>query len=155
MHTNIAPKLYWLPKHSDSAWHLRFDTLACVKLRSLFIVGVLLAITLVASAETLRYRGTIGQRTATITLNVSGDDVTDASYRYDRETATTTFSQAHLMGTTLVLADEDGNIFHLHLQDAAGVGVKDLPHAQQLQGNMTRDELDLPVLLKRAEASIP
>ncbi|WP_047491152.1 hypothetical protein [Terriglobus sp. TAA 43] len=126
-----------------------------MKLRSLFIVGILLAVTLVASAETLRYRGSIGQRTAMITLNVSGDDVTDASYRYDRETATTTFSQSHLMGTTLVLADEDGNIFHLHLQDAAGDGVKDFPHTQQLQGNMTRDELDLPVLLKRVDTTVP
>ncbi|MEZ2347504.1 hypothetical protein [Terriglobus sp. RCC_193] len=109
--------------------------------------------TLVAGAETLRYRGTIGQRTAMITLDVTGENVTDASYRYDRETVTTTFSQAHLMGTTVVLADEDGNIFHLHLQDAAGSGVKDFPHAQQLQGNMTRDELDLPVMLKRVSAS--
>lgn len=126
-----------------------------MKLRSLFVVGILLAMTLVAGAETLRYRGTIGQRTATITLNVSGDDVTDASYRFDRETVTSTFSQAHLMGTTLVLADEDGNIFHLHLQDTAGGGVKDFPHAQQLQGNMIRDELDLPVLLKRVDTTVP
>lgn len=124
-----------------------------MKLRSLFVFGIFLIAMLVASAETLRYRGTIGQRTATITLNVSGDDVTNASYRFDRETVTSTFSQAHLMGTTLVLADEDGNIFHLHLQDAAGSGVKDFPQAQQLQGNMTRDELDLPVLLKRVNAS--
>ena len=123
-----------------------------MKLRLLFLVGILLAITLVASAETLRYRGTIGQRTATITLNVSGDNVSDASYRYDRETVTSTFAQAHLMGTTLVLADEDGNIFHLHLQDASGGGVKDFPHALQLQGNMTREELDLPVSLKRVDA---
>lgn len=132
---------------------MRFDRLACVKLHSLFVVGILLAMTLVAGAETLRYRGTIGQRTATITLNVSGDDVTVASYLFDRETATSTFSQAHLMGTTLVLADDDGNIFHLHLQDAAGSGVKDFPQAQQLQGNMTRDELDLPVLLRRINTS--
>jgi hypothetical protein len=124
-----------------------------VKVRSLFIVGILLATTLVAGAETLRYRGTIGQRAAMVTLNVTGDDVTEASYRYDRESVTTTFSQAHLMGTTLVLADADGNIFHLHLQDTAGSGVKDFPHTQQLQGNMTRDDLDLPVLLKRVYAS--
>lgn len=124
-----------------------------MKLRSLFVVGFLLAITLAAGAETLHYRGTIGQRTATITLNVSRDDVTEASYRFDRETTTSTFSQAHLMGTTLVLADDDGNIFHLHLQDASGSGVKDLAQAQQLQGNMTRDELDLPVLLKRVNPS--
>lgn len=126
-----------------------------MKLRSLFIAGVLLAITLAAGAETLRYRGTVGQRSATITLNVSGDDVTNASYRFDRETVTSIFSQSHLMGTTLVLADEDGNIFHLHLQDAAGDGVKDFPHAVQLQGDMTRDELDLPVLLKRVDMSVP
>jgi len=124
-----------------------------VKLCSLFIVGILLVITLVAGAETLRYRGNIGQRTATVTLNVNGDDVTDASYRFGRETVTSTFSQAHLLGTTLVLADDDGNIFHLHLQDAGGSGVKDFARAQQLQGNMTRDELDLPVLLKRINAS--
>ena len=106
-----------------------------------------------AQAQTLRYRGTIGQQTVTITLDVQGDDIRSAVYRYASAKADVEMVEHRVYGTTAVLADDDGNVFHLHLQNKTGEGVKDFASADQLAGTMDRGEIDLPVAMTRLPAT--
>jgi hypothetical protein len=108
-----------------------------------------LTLTTAARAETMRFHGTIGQRSVTLTLDVKDELVTDAKYKYDNEKSEVPVPESRLFGATVVLADEDGNDFHLHLQDAGGTSVTTFARALKLTGTMQRQELDLPVELER------
>jgi energy-converting hydrogenase Eha subunit H len=101
----------------------------------------------VAHAETLRFKGTIGQQNVAMTLEVKDDLVTDATYKYDSQKSVVPISESHLFGATVVLADDDGNNFHLHLQDATGTSVTTFARTVKLTGTMQREELDIPVKL--------
>ena len=103
--------------------------------------------TATAYAETMRFHGTIGQQSVTLTLDVKDELITDAKYRYDSQKAVVPFSESHLFGATVVLADDDGNNFHLHLQDGSGTSVTTFAKTLKLTGTMQREELDLPVKL--------
>jgi hypothetical protein len=97
----------------------------------------------------LQYEGTIGQQHVRLTLQTDGDIVSDADYQYDSQPGKIAFSENRVFGTTIVLADDDGNMFHLHLRNADGTTAPDIAHAQKLDGTMDRGELDLPVNLTR------
>jgi hypothetical protein len=102
----------------------------------------------VACAETMRFHGTIGQQSVTLVLDVKDDLVTDGKYKYDSQKAEVPFSESHLFGATVVLADDDGNNFHLHLQDTSGTSVTTFAKTVRLTGTMQREELDLPVKME-------
>ncbi|SEB91988.1 hypothetical protein [Terriglobus roseus] len=106
-----------------------------------------LTLSAAARAEVMRFHGTIGQRGVTMTLDVKDELVTDAKYKYDNEASELAVSESHLFGATVVLADDDGNNFHLHLQDADGTSVTTFAKTRKLTGTMQREELDLPVKL--------
>lgn len=111
-----------------------------------------LMFTIGARAETMRFHGTIGQRAVTLTLDVKDELVTDAKYQFDSETSEVPVPESRLFGATVVLADDDGNNFHLHLQDAAGTSVTSFAKTLKLTGTMQREELDLPVKLELVPA---
>ena len=106
-----------------------------------------LTLTGAARAETMRFHGTVGQRTVTLTLDVKDELVAEAKYKYDNETSAVPVPESRLFGSTMVLADDDGNNFHLHLQNADGASVTTFAKARKLTGTMQREELDLPVKL--------
>ncbi len=114
-----------------------------------------LTFTAVARAATMRFHGTIGQRSVTLTLDVRDELVTDAKYKYDSERSEVPVPESRLFGATVVLADDDGNNFHLHLQDAEGASVTTFAKTLKLTGTMQREELDLPVKLELVTARKP
>jgi type 1 fimbria pilin len=128
----------------------RSDTLIGTMSPCRFVLAsALFAATLsaVAHAETLHFKGTIGQQSVALTLDVKDDLVTDATYKYDSQKSGVPISESHLFGATVVLADDDGNNFHLHLQDATGTSVTTFAKTLKLTGTMQREELDIPVKL--------
>ena len=116
------------------------------RLRALVVLPVLLAAS-AAHGETLRFKGTIGQQSVTLTLDVKDELVTGAKYRYDSQQSEVPIPESRLFGATVVLADDDGNNFHLHLQDASGGSVTTFARTLKLTGTMQRNDLDLPVKL--------
>jgi hypothetical protein len=116
-----------------------------VKFLPVFFASLILSAEL--RAETIRFHGTIGQQAVMLTLEVQDQLVTEARYKYDSQTAEVPIPESRLFGSTIVLADDDGNNFHLHLQDAAGTSVTSFSKAMKLAGTMDREELDLPVKL--------
>ncbi len=123
------------------------------------VIALLAAACLMASSHaqdakhTLQYQGTIGQQHVRLTLQTDGDLVSDAEYEYDRQPGRIAFSENRVFGTTIVLADDDGNMFHLHLRNADGTTAPDIAHALKLDGTMDRGELDLPVNLSRLNST--
>lgn len=100
---------------------------------------------------TLRYAGTIGQQQVFFQLRVADDTLRDGSYSYRSQGGDIRFVDSRRFGTTLVLQDEDGNILHLHFEDAAGEKASGFPSAAMLEGTLDRGELDLPVKLTRQD----
>lgn len=106
---------------------------------------------LVAAAQppaALRYTGTIGQQQVVLQLSVDDDTLREGHYRYRGQADIRIVDSRHF-GTTLVLQDEDGNILHLHFEDAAGAKAGSFGAAAMLEGTLERGELDLPVKLTR------
>lgn len=100
---------------------------------------------------TLRYTGTIGQQQVTLQLQVADDTLRDGHYGYRGQPSQIRIVDSRRFGTTLVLQDEDGNILHLHFEDAAGGKAGGFQSAAMLEGTLDRGELDLPVKLTRQE----
>ncbi|AFL86380.1 hypothetical protein Terro_0028 [Terriglobus roseus DSM 18391] len=113
----------------------------------------ILTATAAARAETMRFHGTVGQRSVTLTLDVKDELVAAAKYKYDNEASEVPVPESRLFGSTMVLADDDGNNFHLHLQNADGGSVTAFARTLKLTGTMQREELDLPVKLVLVVAS--
>ncbi|MGI4854236.1 MAG: hypothetical protein ACRYF4_09355 [Janthinobacterium lividum] len=99
----------------------------------------------------LRYAGTVGQQHITLQLELAGDAVRGGQYRYDGQKSNIRFVDSRQFGTTVVLQDEDGNILHLHFEDAGGEKAASFQAAAMLEGTLDRGELDLPIKLKRTE----
>ncbi len=102
-------------------------------------------------ADTLRYAGTVGQQHVTLSLQVTADAVDSGHYAYDGQKSDIQIVDSRVIGTTMVLQDEDGNIIHLHFEDAQGEKAGGFKAAAMLEGTLDRGELDLPVKLKRVE----
>ena len=100
--------------------------------------------------ETLHYMGTIGQQRVALSLEISGDDVTAGHYAYDAQKSDVRIVDSRLIGSTVVLQDEDGNILHLHFESARGEKAGGWKNAAMLEGTLDRGDLDLPVKLTRA-----
>jgi hypothetical protein len=105
--------------------------------------------TTLSAQTTTDFRGTIGQQAIRMTVEYSGDVVTGAHLRYENQAGEIALSDGHLIGSTIVMADADGNVFHLHLKRADGSGTSSLEKATAMTGLMNRDELELPVNVQR------
>ncbi|MGI4758733.1 MAG: hypothetical protein ACRYGF_18020 [Janthinobacterium lividum] len=123
--------------------------------RAKFVVVLLCGTVCAAQAPSpgLRYGGTVGQQKVTLLLEVAGEAVGGGYYTYDRQKGDIRIVDVRQFGTTVVLQDEDGNILHLHFEDAAGEKTGSLQAADLLEGTLDRGELDLPVKLLRLKQS--
>ena len=118
--------------------------------RLLSAVGLGLGfVTASACAQVMQFRGTIGQQKVAVTLDVKDDAILSAKYRYESQKAEVPLTDGRFIGSTVVLADEDGNVFHLHLKKADGGGSPTLSGAVTMVGTMNRDDLELPVAVER------
>ena len=114
--------------------------------------GLFAGLTAAAQAPaTLRYAGTIGEQTVTVQLEVADDTLRTGHYGYRGQPSQIRIVDSRRFGTTLVLQDEDGNILHLHFENAAGEKAGGFATAAMLEGTLDRGELDLPVKLVRQE----
>lgn len=116
--------------------------------------GVFAGLAMVAQApapDTVRYAGTIGQQQVLLQLKVADDTLRDGHYGYRNQPGQIHIVDSRRFGTTLVLQDEDGNILHLHFENAAGEKAGTFQAAAMLEGTLDRGELDLPVKLTRQE----
>ena len=100
-------------------------------------------------ADTLRYAGTVGQQHVVMSLELAGDAVNAGHYAYDRQ-ADIRIVDSRVIGSTVVLQDEDGNILHLHFESAGGEKAGAWKSAAVLEGTLNRGDLDLPVKLTRS-----
>ena len=96
------------------------------------------------------YAGTVGQQHVTMVLDVLDDTVRGGHYHYDGQRSEISIVDSRQFGTTMVLQDEDGNILHLHFEDAAGEKTGSLKTAAMLEGTLDRGEQDLSVRLTRS-----
>ena len=99
--------------------------------------------------QTLHYAGTVGQQHVALSLELSDDTVTAGRYVYDTQKSSIKIVDSRLIGTTVVLQDEDGNILHLHFESAKGEKSGGWAEAAMLEGTLDRGDLDLPVKLTR------
>ena len=97
----------------------------------------------------LRYAGTVGQQHVSLRLQVEADTVRGGAYTWGGQKGEVRIVDSRQFGTTVVLQDEDGNILHLHFEDAAGAKAGSFDAAAMLEGTMDRAEQDLPVKLTR------
>ena len=104
-------------------------------------------------AQTLHYTGTVGQQHVALSLEIADDNVTAGHYAYDAQKSDVRIVDSRVIGTTVVLQDEDGNILHLHFESAKGDKAGGWKNAAMLEGTLDRGELDLPVKLTRAAES--
>jgi hypothetical protein len=102
-------------------------------------------------AQTLRYTGNVGQQHVALLLELADDDVTAGHYTYDAQKSEIRIVDSRVIGSTVVLQDEDGNILHLHFESAAGEKTGGWKNAAMLEGTLDRGDLDLPVKLARSE----
>lgn len=100
---------------------------------------------------TTQFRGTIGQQKVTLSIQFEGDAVLTAHYRYESQKSDVPVTESKLFGTTVILADDDGNVFHLHLRRADGVATTEVKEAALMDGIMNREDLDLPVKMERVK----
>lgn len=99
----------------------------------------------------MHYAGTIGQQQVTLQVEVADDTLRAGHYSYRNQSSQIRIVDSRRFGTTLVLQDEDGNILHLHFEDAAGGKAGSFQSAAMLEGTLDRGELDLPVKLTRQQ----
>ncbi len=116
-------------------------------LRTALSLGLLS--TSVAAAQKVELRGTVGQQRVVMSIDFDHDSITSATYRYESQKNAVPISESRFLGTTVVLADEDGNVFHLHLLRADGSATTDVKEATRMDGTMDRGDLDLPVKMER------
>lgn len=100
-------------------------------------------------AATMRYTGTVGQQHISLMLEVEDDAVGGGRYSYSGQKSEIRIVDTRHFGTTVVLQDEDGNILHLHFEDAQGEKAGSFKAADMLEGTLDRGELDLPIRLVR------
>ena len=123
-----------------------------VRILPLFLCVASLSVSGTAAAqrgETLRYAGTVGQQHVALSLEITGDAVSSGHYAYDRQSEIR-IVDSRVIGSTVVLQDEDGNILHLHFEAAGGAKAGVWKNAAVLEGTLDRGELDLPVKLTRS-----
>jgi hypothetical protein len=96
-------------------------------------------------------RGTIGQRKATMSIVFDGDTIAEASYKYDSEKDSVVATDNQFFQTTVLLNDDDGNSFHLHMRRPGGQATMEVKEMVLLDGTMDREELDLPVKMERVK----
>jgi hypothetical protein len=99
--------------------------------------------------ELMTYEGTLGQQRVGMSLVVRGEAVTDGHYFYVSQLTDIALLDSRYFGTTIVLQDEIGGIFHLHFEDGAGRHLVGFEKSEVLVGTMDRGDLDLPVRLRR------
>ena len=97
----------------------------------------------------MRYTGTVGQQRISLLLDVDDDAIRGGRYSYSGQKSEIRIVDTRRFGTTVVLQDEDGNILHLHFEDAQGEKAGSFKQAERLEGTLDRGELDLPVALSR------
>ncbi len=117
---------------------------------ALIVMASSLTASIFAQQPSLRYAGTVGKQHVVLILELSGDSVSGGHYTYDNVKSEIRIVDSRQFGTTVVLQDEDGNILHLHFEDAAGEKTGSFQTAAMLEGTLDRGELDLPVKLSRA-----
>lgn len=100
-------------------------------------------------AETLRYTGSVGQQRVALSLEIADESVTAGHYAYDAQKSDIRIVDSRVIGSTVILQDEDGNILHLHFESAKGDKAGGWKNAAMLEGTLDRGELDLPVKLTR------
>jgi hypothetical protein len=100
--------------------------------------------------QTLHYAGTVGQQHVAMSLELADDAVTAGHYAYDAQKSEIRIVDSRVIGSTVVLQDEDGNILHLHFESAPGEKAGGWKNAALLEGTLDRGELDLPVKLTRS-----
>jgi len=121
--------------------------LGTMMMRALGWLVAVVAGTAVAQ-KPMEYRGTIGQQKVVMSLVVDDDAVKSGHYRYESQKADVPVSEGRYLGVTVVFADEDGNVFHLHLQGGSPDG--SLAKGKGLVGTMDREgQPQLPVTLER------
>lgn len=108
-----------------------------------------------AQKVALRYAGTVGQQHVTLSLQVTGDALDSGHYAYDGQKSEIQIVDSRIFGSTLVLQDEDGNIIHLHFENASGDKAGSFQAAAVMEGTLDRGEMDLPVKLSRVDAETP
>jgi hypothetical protein len=118
---------------------------------ALLAVGASLSPALQAQEKTVDFRGTIGQQKVMMSILYSGDTITSAKYQYETQKEAVPVTESKSFGTTVILADDDGNVFHLHMRKANGVATTDVGDAMVMDGTMDRDALDLPVKMERVK----
>ncbi len=123
------------------------------RLRLFSAVALAAAAPIALAQKSMEFRGTIGQQKVAMTLDVEGDAIASGRYRYDSQPVDVPLAEGRFIGSTVILADDDGNVFHLHLKNADGTGTSSLGKAQILTGTMNRDDLELQVIVNRVEAS--
>ena len=77
--------------------------------------------------QTMHYAGTVGQQHVAMSLELAGDAVTAGHYTYDAQKSEIRIVDSRVIGSTVVLQDEDGNILHLHFESTAGEKAGSLP----------------------------
>ena len=100
--------------------------------------------------QMLQYTGTVGQQRVAMSLQLSDDNVTAGHYAYEAQKSEIRIVDSRVIGSTVVLQDEDGNILHLHFESAPGEKAGGWKTAAVLEGTLDRGELDLPVKLARS-----
>lgn len=124
-------------------------------LRTPFVAAFAAALACVSYAAgqsdgALRYTGTVGRQRVSLSLQINDDNVSAGHYVYDAQKSEIRIVDSRVIGSTVVLQDEDGNILHLHFESAAGEKTGGWKNAAMLEGTLDRGQLDLPVKLTRS-----
>jgi hypothetical protein len=73
------------------------------------------------------------------------------SFQYDSQKDVVPLSESKFYCITVVLADDDGNLLHLHLRRADGGSTASVKETTAVDGTMNRNDLELPVKMERIE----
>jgi hypothetical protein len=114
------------------------------------LLGMVAATAVAQKPKPVEYRGTIGQQKVVMTLVVDDDAVKSGSYRYESQRDAVPVREGKYYGVTVVFADDDGNVFHLHLMGGSPDG--SFAKGKALEGTVNREgQPDLPVKLERVQ----
>ncbi len=116
---------------------------------SLFLLSAAAVLSPHAFAQKVDLYGTVGQQKVTMTIEFDGGTIKDASYKYDSQKDAVPVTESKFFGTTVILADDDGNVFHLHMRKPDGMATTEAKEIAMMDGTMDRDDLDLPVKMER------